>query len=333
MRGTALSGPSSGNVPKPAAHSASGSSRPRSARLPPLLLPTAVVCAITSRRKAAGLEVLELAQLAHVPPARLALIEGGSAASADPAVVLGDLMRLAPHLGVSGRALVDLTLATWAAAYASGLGPAQQSFPTPLSDGSERLDPPTAEMPALRGAGSHKGPRQIGTTRTVRPRRRMPRRRSLTVHRLRLAAAAAASLILVAAGLLLVARIAFHGPSGPSSGVPTTSSPGKGPSPSSAQALTLLSSDNATASYQVAGSTYKLTITVDRPTWVEVGMPNGPETFAEVVQPGQTPTMTESSSTTALIGAGGASVKIEANNVTTRLQPSQAPFTYEFTPH
>jgi hypothetical protein len=286
----------------------------------------------------ASVELEQLSELTGLPTGCLQALEDGTVLNAEPGSVLSDLVRVARCLGISSRSLVNATLAEWSRAYAyaetrekthNGVAGFDTAMAVVLPIAAPR-DPPTLEMPAIKVDRPSLGG-QRGAARGSLLNFRWARGSGAERHLFR-AAIAVGSATVLAAGVLLSTHLGLFGPSHqtPLGAHASARAPVTHRDPSTAAAVHLVGSDSTSASYQIAEPRFTLKISADRPTWIEVGAPNGPATFAQVVQPGQSPTFQESTPVDVVIGAGGTSVTITSNQATAVLKPPDAPYTYLF---
>jgi hypothetical protein len=88
------------------------------------------------------------------------------------------------------------------------------------------------------------------------------------------------------------------------------------------------------ATYDVTAPTFSVTVSTDRPTWVEAGASaNGPATFAGELAAGATKQLQANGPLWLQVGAGGTTVVVKAEGkVIGTLQPALAPWQATFTP-
>jgi hypothetical protein len=93
-----------------------------------------------------------------------------------------------------------------------------------------------------------------------------------------------------------------------------------------------VSTTSGQASYSVNASSYSVTVSTNRPSWVELTPSQGSPIFAEVIEPGMIHRFTESGTITMQVGAGGTSIEVSTAYETHSLMAPVAPFTFLLSP-
>jgi hypothetical protein len=96
--------------------------------------------------------------------------------------------------------------------------------------------------------------------------------------------------------------------------------------------VSMVSSDARQATYRVPEGPFGLTITTDRPTWVQVRSASGPAAFGGVLPAGSSRHFDATGSMAVQLGAGGASIDVESGARHQAVTPSVAPFILVFQP-
>jgi len=97
--------------------------------------------------------------------------------------------------------------------------------------------------------------------------------------------------------------------------------------------LTELSATASQAKYSVNARTYRVTISADRPSWVELGVTGSSPIFAAIVEPRAVHNFTEVGPMNVQVGAGGTNIAVSAGNQSQSLMTPVAPYTYVLSPH
>lgn len=104
--------------------------------------------------------------------------------------------------------------------------------------------------------------------------------------------------------------------------------------PAASAALEPVSVGSYVAAYDVPSPTFSVTVSTDRPTWVEAGAGStGPSTFAAELPAGATKLLQANGPLWLEVGAGGTTVVVRAEGkVIGTLRPALAPWQATFTP-
>jgi len=258
---------------------------------------------------------------------------------------------VARRLGLPAGVALSATLRAWASAYGEEhdvdreehSGPqcaaavtTQSLVSTPVPDESPGLESPTdPTLMVLSQVGvpaaiedsrasvfqaSHREP-PSGPVRDARPARVLRGAIWLT----------AAALVAVSGALATVQGGVFGHSGGYRVSASTSLSTSAVPQ-SRARLLTALSASADQASYSVTASTYRVTISANRPSWVELSPSGGSPVFAGIVEPGAVSSFIESRSVRVQVGAGGTSIAVSEGDRSLTLMAPVAPYTYLLSP-
>ncbi len=316
-----------------------------------ILLPPAVARALRSARRAAGLSLEQVATTCGVAPAVVAELEAGDSRSFDDArSLLTTLEQVARSVGLPADVAPLATLRAWSSAYdeehvdrdehrdpqrAAALT-TQSLVATPVPE--ECPGPPGATAPTLMVLNQAGLPAATGNPPSSAPHARYwesasgPVQAAGPARVLRGAISLTAAVLVAVSGALGAVEGGLLGRSGghrlsTSRSLPTSALP-----PSRAPLLVELSATAVRANYSVTASTYRVTISANRPSWVELSPSGGSPVFAGIVEPGVIRRFTESGSVTVEVGAGGTSIAVSAGSRSQSLMAPAAPYTYLFSP-
>ena len=196
--------------------------------------------------------------------------------------------------------------------------------------GSWDTDVPTFVMPkATDLPAATKGPRvsESGAccSSSVESRTRAEKHPRLLCRSVWLAVAA----LLVSSATLGMVKVGLIGHSSGSRQFPPRSLPRL---QSQVSLLKEVSTTFGQASYSVNASTYSVTISTNRLSWVELTPSQSSPVFAEVLEPGTIHRFTESGPIAMQVGAGGTSIEVSAGYQTQSLMTPAAPFTFLLSP-
>ena len=174
-----------------------------------------------------------------------------------------------------------------------------------------------------------KGPRRsesgAGCSSSVESRTRAEKHPRLLCRSVWLAVAA----LLVSSATLGMVKVGLIGHSGGSRQFPPRSLPRL---QGQVSLLKEVSTTFGQASYSVSASTYSVTVSTNRPSWVELTPSQSSPVFAEVLEPGTIHRFTESGPIAMQVGAGGTSIEVSAGYQTQSLMAPAAPFTFLLSP-
>jgi transcriptional regulator with XRE-family HTH domain len=318
---------------------------------PQLALPTVVARALRNARHDAGLSLEEVARACGVTSAVVAELEAGKSHSFhDARSLLTTLERVAINLGLSHDVVLSATLRAWSSAYSEDHeadreahdGPrlsapvttqiAASAPETPTDTGYQGASVPTLMVQSL-GTPSvaTEHPSTSAPHRTLRERALVSDRTASAPRVLRRAIWLVAAGLLVASGMLaavdggLLGRSAGHRLSVSTPSTSLSTLPAKRGS-----LLTEISASTDKATFWAPASTYRVTISADRPSWVALSPDGRPPIFAGIIEPGAIHDYTESGSVTVEVGAGGTTVSVSAGGRLQSLMAPVAPYTYLF---
>ena len=308
-----------------------------------LLVPPEVAVALKAARLSRSLSPAQEAASCRVP-ARLVLgLEAGRTTEfEDEADLLMTVERMATFLGFPPGTLTPDILRAWSSAYARQLGSDMKTAP-PLA--------PTQPLPVMSQQGSgpagsafgspdfsegsgrwHRGYGSRPPSLPAEPSRQPDRRRS-PAHRALFVTLCAGAIAIVGAAATfgVLGAGVFDKQRAPSGSAASSLRSERGHRPS-APLLKKTSIVKGQATYEVAASSYELTVRSDRPSWVRVGNTTGPPQFAGIVDPGTTERLDLGGPVQVQIGAGGTTITISSGRSSTTLSPPSAPYTYQLDP-
>jgi hypothetical protein len=96
--------------------------------------------------------------------------------------------------------------------------------------------------------------------------------------------------------------------------------------------LTELSATASQANYSVNARTYRITISAERPSWVELGVTGSSPIFAAIVEPGAVHNFTEAGTMNIQVGAGGTNIAVSDSNQSQSLMAPVALYTFLLSP-